>query len=74
MLNKKKVINYRLAGSDTPVTRESLENYNIFSMFFVTKDGLVIPITAYTDHNTLSHICGGKYMYKQDLEALVFSA
>ena len=65
---------YHLAGKDNiPITREDLEEYHEFSMFFVSSDGLVIPITPYTDHKTLSRIPFGKYMYKEDLEKLIFT-
>ena len=71
---KKLRILYRLVGKDnTPITHEDLEEYHEFSMFFVSSDGLVLPITPYTDHNVLSRIPFGKYMYKEDLEKLVFT-
>lgn len=74
MLKKKKVVTYHLAGNDNPITHESLEKYNELSMFFVTSDGLVVPITPYIDHNSLSHIIGGKYMYKEQLVELIFNS
>lgn len=74
MLKKKKVVTYHLAGTDDPITHESLEKYNNLSKFFVTSDGLIVPITPYTDHNSLSHIIGGKYMYKDQLEELLFNS
>ena len=74
MLKKKKVVTYHLAGTDDPITHKSLEKYNNLSKFFVTSDGLVVPITPYTDHNSLSHIIGGKYMYKEQLVELIFNS
>ena len=74
MLKKKKVVTYHLAGNDNPITHESLEKYNERSMFFITSDGLVVPITPYIDHNSLSHIIGGKYMYKEQLVESIFNS
>lgn len=76
MFKCKKVVTYRLAGTEneTPITREQLESYHELSMFFVSSDGLVVPITPYTDNNILSRIIGGKYMYKDQLEDLVFNS
>ena len=68
---KKKAIVYHIA-ENTPITRDYLNGYHEFAMFFVSSDGLVIPITQYTDHNVLSRITYGKFMYKEDLEFLVF--
>ena len=74
--HKKKVVTYHLAGIDTetPITREQLESFHELSMFFVSSDGLVVPITSYTDHAILSCVIGGKYMYKNQLEDLVFNS
>jgi len=71
----KKVV-YRLAGKDneTPITHEELEKFHELTMFFVTRDGLVVPINHHTNHDRLSHISGGKYMYKEELEDLVFTS
>ena len=76
MFKCKKVVTYRLAGTEneTPITSEQLESYHELSMFFVSSDGLVVPITPYIDHNSLSHIIGGKYMYKEQLVELIFNS
>jgi len=76
MFKSKKVVTYHLAGKDneTSITREQLESYHELSMFFVSSDGLVVPITPYTDHNMLSHMINGRYMYKDQLEDLVFNS
>lgn len=76
MFKSKKVVTYHLAGKDneTSITREQLEGYHELSMFFVSSDGLVVPITPYTDHNVLSRMINGNYMYKDQLEDLVFNS
>lgn len=76
MFKRKKAVAYRLAGkeNETPITHEQLEIYHELSIFFVSSDGLVVPITPHTDHNMLSHIIGGKYMYKEQLEDLLFNS
>lgn len=68
---KKKNIVYHV-GENKPITRDYLNGYHELSMFFVSSDGFILPITPYTDHNVLSRITNGKYMYKEDLEYLVF--
>lgn len=74
MLKKTQVVNYRWSENDTQISCKSLENYNELSMFFVTQDGIVIPITPFTDHDALSHIIGGKYLYKEQLQELLIDS
>ena len=46
MFKCKKVVTYRLAGTEneTPITREQLESYHELSMFFVSSDGFDIYV------------------------------
>lgn len=73
MFKHKKAVVYRLAGKDEPIAREHLDSYNNMSMFFVC-DGLVTPITPSTDHRYLDSCIGGKYMYKNQLEEMIFKS
>ena len=76
MFKSKKEVVYRLAGRDneTPITHEEMEKFHDLTMFFVTSDGLIVPINHHTNHDILSRISGGKYMYKEQLEDLIFTS
>lgn len=76
MCKQRNDITYRLLsdGEEKPITREQLESYDDLSKFFVTSNGLVLPITASTDHKILINISGGRYMYKDELEDIVFTS
>lgn len=69
----KKKITYTFINHTMPITKADLDKYNNLSMFFVFKSGKVLPLISESRNSLEKYLLHGQYMYKEDLEKLIFS-
>ncbi len=76
MFKLKKEITYSFVGSDTPVKKEDLAKYGDLALFFVTNHGKILHIDRSLPevNRYMHHLSSGKYMYKDQLEEMIFGA